>query len=200
MIERSDSLHDWLATEPDDIPGEDEPELYSTYLTFEAIFGKIDKNLDGATVAKGQMDVARKLQIALEDTTSTTPPLIEFRCNSDWLKHKEGTEYKDTRPDDRGGGIIRDMGKLGVCRPADAEQQLAAFRSGHKSDIDRRVEVITFCPEANKKYTEMSLREHRDRTCRSRGYHLDTLKAESMVFTLIHELSHSSTILKDSQK
>ncbi|KAL2836437.1 hypothetical protein BJX68DRAFT_273511 [Aspergillus pseudodeflectus] len=196
MIERSQSLADWLSTEPDDIPGEDEPELYSALLTFEAYFGKLDRDEDGATVVEGKrgvfvcillviqewlterrrLDVAMKLRTALDASTSTTRPIIDLRCDSTWLEHIEGTSYRDTRPADRGGDLIRDMGDLGVCRPADAKEQLVAFWCGDKLDPHNRAEVITFCPEPNKQYTDFRLSAYKDTTYESRASHLDDFK------------------------
>jgi hypothetical protein len=141
-----------------------------------------------------------KLRTALDAGTRTTWRIIELRCDSTWLEHIEGTSYRDTRAADRGGDLIRDMGKLGVCRPADAKEQLVAFWCGDKLDPHNRAEVITFCPEANKQYTDSRLSAYEDSTYESRASHLDDFKDRSMAFTLIHELSHSYEILGPGQK
>jgi hypothetical protein len=144
--------------------------------------------------------VAIKLRTALDASTSTTRPIIELRCDSTWLEHIEDKSYRDTRPADRGGDLIRDMGDLGVCRPADAEEQLVAFWCGDKLYPHNRAEVITFCPEPSKKYTDLRLSANKDTTYESRAFHLANFKERSMTFTLIHELAHSRAILGSSKK
>jgi hypothetical protein len=141
-----------------------------------------------------------KLRTALDAGTRTTWPIIEPRCDSTWLEHIEGTSYRDTRPADRGGDLIRDMGNLGVCRPADAKEQLVAFWCGHKLDPHNRAEVITFCPEPNKQYTDFRLSAYKDSTYESRASHLDDFNDRSTTFTLIHELSRSYEILGPGQE
>jgi hypothetical protein len=74
MIERSQSLADWLSTEPDDIPGEDEHELYSALLTFEAIFGKLDWDEDGATLVEGQRGVFVCILLVIQEWLTERRP------------------------------------------------------------------------------------------------------------------------------
>ncbi|KAL4860717.1 hypothetical protein BDV12DRAFT_204757 [Aspergillus spectabilis] len=69
---------------------------------------------------------------------------------------------------------MSDLG--GDCRPADAEEQLAAFWCGDKLYPHNRAEVITFCPEPNKQYTDLRLKAYKDLTYESRESHLGIFK------------------------
>lgn len=223
MIQRSENLRDWLRRNPGELPGDNV--LYSTLLTFQAIFGDVwdagdgNANDDGATTVDGQIggcilstastkvsfaelacpDTAIKLRAALDVSTSTTPPIIELRCNSDWLEHVDGFQYKDKRKAERGGDVVRDMTFLGgVCREADQEQ-LVAFWSGDTVQPHNRAEVITFCPQASQNYGDLRLKAYKDQTYQTNSLHLDNFKADSIAFTLIHELTHSKALLGTAQ-